>query len=151
MKSRSVLLILICSLVLGSSGTVFADVINPSRSDQVASIQTQYNPLFDAQYTRLLAVQKKTSSDANTLTRVKAVLADFLDMRRIIDSSLTSSTSDLDAVKSFAEEESGEFESSISQLETLAAKSKTITCAKGKQVKKVSGLTPKCPKGYIKK
>lgn len=142
---------LVCFLMIGSSGPVFAADANTARSDQVTSIQNRYNPLFDAQYARLMSVRKKISNDPSTLRTYKAVLADFLDVRRIIDSGLTSSTSDLDAVKSYAEEELGEFESSLNQLETVAAKIRTIICIKGKQVKKVSGLTPKCPKGYKKK
>lgn len=144
-------MVLVCSLVLGSSGPVFADTAIPTRADQVTSIQDQYNPLFDAQYARLVTVRKKIVSDAGTLRTYKAVLADFLDVRRIIDSGLASSNSDLDALKSYAEEELGEFDSTLNQLESVAAKIKTITCIKGKLVKKVSGLSPKCPKGYKKK
>lgn len=151
MKLRSAYLILVCSLVLGSSGPVFAADSVPTRSDQVTSIQNQYNPLFDAQYARLLVVKTKALVDASTLKSVKAVLADFLDMRRIIASSLSSSTSDLDAVKSYADEELGEFGSTLNMLETQVAKIKTVICIKGKQIKKISGLTPKCPKGYKKK
>lgn len=151
MKSRGALLILACSLLLGSSGPVFAADAVPTRADQVTAIQKQYNPLFDAQYARLLAVKTKLVLDANQYRSFKAVLADFLDVRRIIDSDLTSSNSDLDVLKSYADEELGEFDSTLNQLESVAAKIKTITCAKGKQVKKVSGLSPKCPKGFKKK
>jgi hypothetical protein len=151
MKVRSAVLILICSLVLGSAGRAFATEPTPSRADIVTSIQNQYNPLFDAQYARLVAIQKKVLVDAGTLRTYKALQADFLDMRRILNSGLASSTSDLDALKSYAEEEVGEFGSSISTVEATAAKIRTITCVKVKVVKKVSGLTPKCPGGYKKK
>ncbi len=107
MKLRSALLVLVCSLIVGSSGPVFAADATSTRSDQVTSIQNQYNPLFDAQCARLMIVKKKIGNDASTLRTFKPLLADFLDMRRILDSNLTSSTSDLDAVKSFAEEELG--------------------------------------------
>ena len=151
MRIRGAFLFLVSSLLFGGVGPVFADVTAPSRPDQVTSIQAHYNPLFDVQYSRLLIVRKKVLAVASTLATVKAVQADFLDMRRIINSNLSSSTSDLDSVRSFADEELGEFESSISQLEFIAAKSKTISCIKGKVVKKVSGVTPKCPTGYKKK
>lgn len=161
MKTRSALLILVGSLLLGSSGPVFAaDPVatptpttsaTPSRADQVASIQSQYNPIFDAQYARLMVVKKKLVLDANAYRSYKAVLADFLEVRRVIDSNLQSSTSDLAAVKDYADEETGEFASTISGLEAQAAKIKTISCIKGKVVKKVSGLAPKCPKGFKKK
>lgn len=151
MKSRGALLILACSLLLGNSGPVFAADAVPTRADQVTAIQNQYNPLFDAQYARLMAVKTKLVLDANQYRSFKAVLADFLDVRRVIDTNLSSSFSDLAATKDYADEELGEFDSTLNQLEAVAAKIKTITCIKGKQVKKVSGLSPKCPKGFKKK
>jgi hypothetical protein len=33
-------------------------------------------------------------------------------------------------------------------VKPATAKKSTITCAKGKTIKKVSGITPKCPVGY---
>ncbi len=137
--------------MLGSSGPVFAEDTATARSELVTSIQNKYNPLFDAQYARFMAVRTKILNDASMLPSFKVMLADFLEVRRVIDSNLKSSNSDLDAVRSYAEEELGEFESSLYQLEKQVAKNKTITCIKGKQVKKVSGLAPKCPKGYKKK
>ncbi len=151
MKFRSALLILVCSLVFGSSGPVFADDAATARSQLVTSILNKYSPLFDAEYARFMALRTKILNDASMLPSFKAMLADFLEVRRIIDSGLKSSNSDLDAVKSYAEEEVGEFDSSLYLLEKQVAKNKTITCIRGKQVKKVSGLTPKCPKGYKKK
>lgn len=151
MKLRGALLILTCSLVLGSSGPVFADSAVPSRADQVTAIQDQYNPLFDAQYARLMAVKTKLVLDANAYRSFKAVLADFLEVRRVIDSNLNSSIPDLAATKDYADEELGEFDSTLNLLEKQAASIKTISCIKGKQIKKVSGLGPKCPKGFKKK
>lgn len=151
MKSRGALLVLVCSLMLGSYGPVFAADSTATRSEQVASIQDKYNPLFDAQYARLMAVKTKLALDANLYRSFKAVLVDFLEVRRVIVSNLSSSTSDLIAVKDYADEEIGEFASTLNTLEAQAAKVRTISCIKGKVVKKVSGLTPKCPKGYKKK
>lgn len=151
MKLRSVFLVLVCALMFGSSSPVFADSATPTRAEQVTSIQNQYNPLFDAQYARLMVVKTKLIKDANMFRSFKAVLADFLEVRRVIDSNLNISTSDLTVVKDYADEELGEFDSTLNLLEKQAASIKTITCIKGKQVKKVSGLTPKCPKGYKKK
>lgn len=151
MKIRSAFLILVFSLVLGSSGPVFAEGTTPARSDLVTAIQNQYNPLFDAQYARFMVLKPKVLGDAGMLKTYKALLTDFIEVRRVIDSNLKSANSDLDAVRSYAEEEIGEYGSSLSLLESQAAKSRTLTCIKGKLVKKVSGLTPKCPKGYKKK
>lgn len=161
MKIRSALLLLVMSLTVGGLSPVFAaDPVatptptgssTPSRADQVASIQNQYNPLFDAQYARLMAVKKKLALDANLYRTFKAVLADFIEVRRVIDSNLQNPTADLGPVRDYAEEETGEFASTIGDLEAQAAKIKTLSCVKGKVVKKVSGLSPKCPKGYKKK
>ena len=151
MKSRSALVILTGSLILGSAGPVFAVDSIPSRLDQVTSIQNQYNPIFDGQYTRLVGLKAKVLTDANMLRTVKATLLDFVDMRRVIDSGLVSSISDLVALKDFADEEQGEFGNRISAMEIQAAKNKTISCRKGKVVKKFSALAPKCPTGYKKK
>ncbi len=55
-------------------------------------------------------------------------------------------------VEEFIQEELGEFSTSQFKLTQLAAKIKTISCIKGKVVKKVSAIgTPKCPAGYKKK
>lgn len=151
MKRISAFLILVFSLVLGSSGPLFAEDTTPARSDLVLAIANQYNPLFDAEYSRFMVLRPKVLNDAGMLKTYKAMLADFIEVRRVIDSNLKSATSDLDAVRSYAEEEIGEYASSLSLLENQAAKSKTIRCLKGKLVKKVSGLTPKCPKGFKKK
>ena len=144
-------MVMIGSLVLGSAGPVFADVTAPTRQDQVTAIQTQYSPIFDAYYARFMVIKPEMVLDTNAYRTFKATLADFLDMRRIINDGLTSATSDLSALKSFAEEEAGEFGSTLSILETQSAKMRTLMCFKGKVVKKASGLTPKCPKGYKKK
>ncbi len=89
--------------------------------------------------------------DAGLTKSVKAVLLDFLEVRRVINSNLSSATSDLSATGDYANEETGEFSSTINILEAQASKIKTISCIKGKVVKKVTALTPKCPKGYKKK
>jgi hypothetical protein len=157
MKKRSALLVLVCSLALGSVGPAFAvdptpsSSASPTRADQVSAIQDQYNPIFEAQYARLLVLKKKALVDADLTKRVKAVLVDFLEVRRVIDTNLSSSNSDLPATKDYADEETGEFASTLNMLEAQAATIKTISCIKGKVVKKVTAITPKCPKGYKKK
>jgi hypothetical protein len=39
----------------------------------------------------------------------------------------------------------------VAVISTPQAKSTTIQCVKGKTVKKVTGVNPKCPSGYKKK
>lgn len=155
MKFRSAIVLLISSFLVASAGPGFAvdpmPTATPTRADQVASIQSQYNPLFDAQYAKLLALKKKTLYDATNLPIVKSVLADFLGVRSSINSDLASATADLATVKAYAEEETGEFSNTIYQIETQVAQNKTITCVRGKVVKKISAPVPKCAKGYKKK
>jgi len=151
MKSTRTFIILVTSLILSSTGVACADEASDARAARVVSIQSQYNPGFDAQYVRLLAAKAKAVNDAGTTKGIKALITDFLGMRKIIDTSLANPTSDLDATFAFAEEELGEFDYSIYQLEQQIAKSKTITCVKGKTIKKVMALKPVCPKGYLKK
>ncbi len=151
MKLRSAVVVLVSSFLLASTGPSFAVDPTPTRADQVASIQSQYNPLFDAQYARLLVLKKKTVYDAANLPIVKAVLVDFLGVRKSINSDLASATADLETVKAYAEEETGEFSNTVYLLETQVAKNKTITCVKGKVVKKISAPAPKCAKGFKKK
>ena len=151
MKSLRTLVALVCSLMLISSGAAVADVASDARAATVASIQSKYNPGFDAQYVRLLAAQGKAVNDAGTSKAIKSMIKDFLGMRTIIDTGLANPTSDLDTVLGFAEEELGEFDYSIYQLEQQVAKSKTIKCVKGKTVKKIMATKPVCPKGYVKK
>jgi hypothetical protein len=148
------------SSMLGVSSPAFAadptpsssaSPASPTRAEQVAAIQDQYNPLFDAEYARFVAVQKKALVDASLTRTVKAQFADFLNTRGIIATNLSSSTSDLSSVKDFAEEETGEFSSTLNMLEAEVAKIKTISCIKAKVVKKVTALSPKCPSGYKKK
>lgn len=151
MKSSRALTVLVCSLMLTGSGVAFADVASDARAATVLSIQSKFNPGFDGQYVRLLAAQVKAANDAGTTKAIKSMIKDFLGMRTTIDTGLASSTSDLDTILGFAEEELGEFDYSIYQLEQQIAKSKTIKCVKGKIVKKIMALKPVCPKGYAKK
>ena len=151
MKFPKLFIILVTSFLFSGSVTVFADATSDARAATVVSIQSKYNPGFDSQYVRLMAVKAKTVNDAGTTKALKVLIKEFLGMRKTIDASLASSTSDLDTVLGFAEEELGEYEFFIYQVEQQVAKSKTITCVKGKTVKKVMALKPVCSKGYLKK
>lgn len=151
MKLRGSIVATISLLLLASMGPGFAQDPTPSRADQVTAIQNQYNPLFDSQYARLLTLKKKALYDASALPIVNATLTDFLGVRRSINADLASATADLETVKAYAEEETGEFANTLYLLETQVAKNKTITCVKGKVVKKISAPSPKCAKGYKKK
>ena len=142
---------MLVSLSLSGTVAVHADTVAPTRAEQITAIANQYNPIFDSQYARLIAIAAKAKTHAPTYAQYKAILLDFNDVRRIINDGLISSVSDLDAVKAYAEEESGEFAISIPGLEIMAKSITTITCTKGKLTKKVTSIKPLCPKGYTKK
>ena len=151
MKSSRTLAVLISSLLVLGTGIATAEDVVPTRAEQVALIHAKYDPLFDAQYARLMAVKSKITYNASMLSSFKFVMTDFLGVRKFIDTSLLSSTSELETVISYAEEELGEFTNTLYLLETQIAKSKTITCVKGKTTKKVMAYMPVCPKGFVKK
>lgn len=151
MKSSRTIAVLVGSLLLLGIGPVSADQAADARAAVVTSIQTKYNPGFDALNVRLMALKTKAANDAVTAKALNVLIKEFLAMRKTIDASLANPTSDLDTVLGFAEEELGEYDYFIYQYEQQIAKSKTIICVKGKTIKKVMALKPVCPKGYTKK
>jgi len=143
--------VLVLSLFVGFTGVARAADVLPTREQQVVAIHAQYDPIFDAQYARILAIKAKTANNPKLLSSYNFILKDFLHVREFINTSLMDITTDTEVLKSYAEEETGEFSFSIPLLEKEAANSKTIICVKGKVSKKVAGLKPVCPSGYKKK
>ena len=143
--------VLVLSLFVGFTGVARAADVLPTREQQVVAIHAQYDPIFDAQYARILAIKAKTANNPKLLSSYNFILKDFLHVREFINTSLTDITTDIEVLKSYAEEETGEFSFSIPLLEKEAANSKTIICTKGKTTKQVSGIKPVCPAGYKKK
>ncbi|CAB4690871.1 MAG: hypothetical protein F2652_08885 [Actinobacteria bacterium] len=143
--------VLVLSLFVGFTGVARAADVLPTREQQVVAIHAQYDPIFDAQYARILAIKAKTANNPKLLSSYNFILKDFLHVREFINTSLMDITTDIEVIKSYAEEETGEFSFSIPLLEKEAANSKTIICVKGKVSKKVAGLKPVCPSGYKKK
>ena len=124
---------------------------NASRADQVAQIRATYDPQLDAAYANFMKLQAKLSSDPSTLKSFNAIIDDFNETRKTINNNLADPTSVMKTVEEYIQEELGEFSTSQFKLTQLAAKIKTITCVKGKVTKKISALTPTCPKGYAKR
>lgn len=151
MKISKISILLTCALSLSGIGSAFAEEVVVDRPTRVAQIQAQWNPIFDVQYKQLTALEAKAKLDASVYKSYKFLLADFLEVRRVIDAALVNPTGDLTAAAAYAEEETGEFMTTIPEIARMVAKIKTISCVKGKVTKKVSGLTPKCPSGYKKK
>ena len=151
MNMKKVLPAVVATILLGTSSIAFADTTTPTRDERVAQIHSQYDPLFTDLATRLSVLKSKVKLDANLNRQYAAVILDFTTMRATINDGLASATADVDAMGQLAEEETGEFASTVYNLELDAAKIKTISCVKAKVTKKVSGVKPLCPKGYIKK
>jgi hypothetical protein len=150
MRLSKISLVIAAALLIAGSPSAHADEAS-DRAAKAAGIAARWNPIFDAQQLRIDAMAASAKKDKETLKQYNALVPDFAEVRRVINEGLRSATSDLDAVSGYAEEETGEFASTIPALEKLIASIKTISCVKGKTVKKVTGLTPKCPAGYKKK
>ena len=151
MKTRNLLIALVSTLLFISTTAVYAEDVVLTRDEQITDFQAKYDPLYNAQYARLVVVRGKILNDASMLPSFKLVMADFLGVRKFLDESIVSPTSDLDSVIAYADEELGEFENTLYLLQKQLATHKTITCIKGKTIKKVMALKPVCPKGYKKK
>ena len=151
MKTRNLLIALVSTLLFISTTAAYAEDVVLTRDEQIAEFQAKYDPLYDAQYARLVVVRGKILNDASMLPSFKLVMADFLGVRKFLDESIVIPTSDLDSVIAYADEELGEFENTLYLLQKQLATHKTITCIKGKTIKKVMALKPVCPKGYKKK
>ncbi|MFM8447937.1 MAG: hypothetical protein ACKN92_07230 [Candidatus Nanopelagicaceae bacterium] len=128
---------------------VKADV--PTREETVKILQQKYVKVLDEQHRTLLAIKVKMKSEPKLLKQVNAVLADFDSNYAAIIAGLNNPNQDLQPIQDLCEEEVEEFGNSIYQLEQMLKKLKTITCAKGKTTKQITGLTPKCPAGFTKK
>jgi len=150
MTMKKISLALATILLIAVAPSASADEAS-DRAAKAAAVASRWNPVFDQQYLQITALASKAALDPSVLKSYKNLLADFLEVRRVIDSSLASPTGDIDAASAYAEEETGEFTMTISELSKQVAKIKTISCVKGKAIKKASGITPKCPAGYKKK
>lgn len=141
------------SILMLTTGLTPAHAFDPnaSRVDQVASLKAQYDPQLDAAYSNFMKLKAKLSSDPSTLKSFNAIIEDFIETRATIDKNLADPNSNMKSVEEYIQEELGEFSTSQFKLTQLAAKIKTISCVKGKSIKKVSALAPKCPSGFKKK
>lgn len=157
MRKKSFVVLLSAAILFGGSGTSIAEEASPSpspsltRAEQVVKFHAKYDSKFDDAYARFMAVQAKIIYNASMKSAFKAIIKDFNDVRAFIENGLASNTEGIEVFVSYAEEELGEFDNTIFLLEKEIAKSKTITCVKGKTIKKVMALKPKCPAGYKKK
>ncbi len=159
MKSKGFALVLVGSLIFGFSTPAFAADPSPtpsdsptmSRADKITIIQSRYISVLNSELARFMAVKKVMMTDPTQMPSFNKILADFLGAKATIEADVASSTSDLDGTLAFGEEETVEFNNTLMLLEKQISKKKTISCVKGKVVKKVTAFAPKCPTGYKKK
>jgi hypothetical protein len=117
-----------------------------------AEARAKIDAEFEAQD---LADKPLCDSNKAELVRVRDSLNSYKKVnpkRRIeINSTVESLNSALDS-KCVADITLLDFQREAQELiKSTSKKSATITCIKGKLIKKVSGTNPKCPKGYVKK
>lgn len=157
MKIRLLLVTVMSSLLISGISTSHAEDATPSpspslsRAERVVKFHAKYDSKFEDAHARFMAIQAKITYNASMKSAFKAIIKDFYDVRAFIEKGLASNTEGIEVFVSYAEEELGEFDNTIFLLEKEIAKSKTITCLKGKTVKKIMALKPKCPSGYTKK
>ena len=134
------------------AGSAFADTTLTSREEQVATFKAKYDIEFDAVLVRFTAAKKKLAFDASSTALIKNSIANLTETRRVIEQNLADPNAPMANVIRLADEQLGMFSLTNFKLDNLMAKVKTVTCVKGKTVKKISAIgTPKCPSGYKKR
>ena len=151
MKISKISALIVAAIVIGSAPAAIAEDATVDRATRVEQIRARWNPVFDTQFVALKALEAKAKLDPIIYKTYKSMYADFIGVRKTIEDALNNPTADVEGAASYAEEETGEFASTIPDLEKTIAKIATITCVKGKTTKKVTAVSPKCPSGYKKK
>lgn len=122
------------------------------RVDEVAAFKDKYDPQFDAVLVKFTAAKKRLAFDASSAALIKNSIANLNETRRVIEQNLADPNAPMANVIRLADEQLGMFSLTNFKLDNLVAKVRTISCIKGKTVKKVTAIgTPKCPAGYKKK
>lgn len=151
MKIKKLAILLSLSISFSTAQFAFAEDTAVDRATRVEQIKSRWNPIFDQQYSQLTALAIKAKQDAKIYKDYNYLLEDFLHVRNVIDTALKSADGDIEAANAYAEEETGEFMMTIPTLANQVVQIKTITCVKGKTIKKVTAYKAACPKGFTKK
>jgi hypothetical protein len=152
MKLRRFFSVLLSALLFIGAGSAFADTTLTSREEQVATFNAKYDPQFDAVLVKFTAAKKRLAFDASSAALIKNSIANLTETRRVIEQNLADPNAPMANVIRLADEQLGMFSLTNFKLDNLMAKVKTVTCVKGKTVKKISAIgTPKCPSGYKKR
>jgi len=151
MKLRGITLMMALTMTIGliAPANALDQVI--AGNDELAAVQTNFAPLFDAQYVRFIVIKVKLKGDTKMLKSLKVITDDFAEVQNSLNKLYVNPASETTQVREYAEEELGEFENTLYDLEKQYAKKKTITCIKGRLSKKVIAYSPVCPVGYKKK
>ena len=131
-----------------------APAVADSASDRAATVEMlkqKYVKVLDEQHSTLFAIKSQMKAEPTLLKQVNAVLADFNSNYAAIINGLANVEQPIQPIIDLCQEEVEEFANSIYLLQQMVKKIKTISCTKGKVIKKVSGLAPVCPKGFTKK
>jgi ABC-type transporter Mla subunit MlaD len=131
-----------------------APAVADSAADRAATVEVlkqKYVKVLDEQHATLLTIKSQMKAEPKLLKQVNAVLADFNANYAAIINGLANVDQPIQPIIDLCQEEVEEFANSIYLLQQMVKKIKTISCSKGKIIKKVSGLAPVCPKGFTKK
>lgn len=151
MGIRKALFGFVAAALLIGSGSAYAEDPTADRATTVQMIKNKYIPTLDDQHQTLLTLKIKAKVDAGLLKQVNTVLKEFDSNYASIVNGLANPNQALQPIIDLCEEEVEEFGNYIYQLQLQAAKIKTITCVKGKTIKKITAVSPACPTGYKKK
>lgn len=145
---KAILAIASIALVLSSTPAM----AEGTRADEVIAFHTKYDAQFDQILVKFTAAKAKLAFDPASLALVNNSISNLVETRRVIEQNLADANAPMANVVRLADEQLGMFSLTQFKLDNLIAKIKTISCVKGKAVKKVSSLaTAKCPAGYKKK
>lgn len=146
---NSALVLLTSSFFLAPAHSDTVTVTSLTREAHVEQLKALYVPQYEGQLARLMAIKVKAYSASSLRKSFDTVMEDFQDVTKTVYGAWADPGADADAAALYSEEEIGEFEVSIRYLEQQVAKIKTITCVKGKTLKKITDVGPRCPKGYV--
>lgn len=150
MRTGKFLATLLSATLILSAAPAVAD----SAADRAATVEVlkqKYVKVLDEQHATLLTIKSQMKAEPKLLKQVNAVLADFNANYAAIINGLANVDQPIQPIIDLCQEEVEEFANSIYLLQQMVKKIKTISCSKGKVIKKVSGLAPVCPKGFTKK
>lgn len=146
---KKLLLALVAFSLIFTSAPAMAEGL---RADEVTAFKAKYDAQFDSVLVQFTAAQKRLAFDKSSTALIKSSIENLRETRRVIELNLADPTASMANVIRLADEQLGMFSLTNFKLDNLIAKVKTISCVKGKVVKKVSAIgTPKCPTGYKKK